>query len=196
MAVSKKIVKHLEKNKVRFDIVEHKKVYTAYDLAQTLGEKLEKIGKSLLVQVDLPELKKKSKKHFVVIVPASYQVDLKKVGKALKAKTVELAPEKVLKKLGIKPGALTSFGSLHKIEVLIDKTLLKTKDVILSAGSFTDSLRMKSKDLHKLENALVAAVGIKVKKGKPKKKSITKKKVASKKAPAKKKKPAPKKKKK
>lgn len=195
MAVSKKLLKHLEAKGVKFDVVEHKKVYTAYDLAQTLGEKLEKIGKSLLVQVELPALKKKGKKHFVVVVPASYQVDLKKIEKALKAKKAELAPEKVLKKLGIKPGALVPFGSFHKLEVLLDKTLLNAKDIILSAGSFTDSLRMKTKDLHKIEDALVAAIGIKVTKGKPKKKKVAPKKKTAKKKLSPKKKAVPKRKK-
>lgn len=195
MSVPKKILKHLEVNKVKFDVVKHKKVYTAYDLAQTLGEKLEKIGKSLLVKVDLPQVKKKGENYFVIVVPASYHVDLKKVEKALKAKKAELVPEKIFKKLGIKPGAVIPFGKLQKAEVLLDKALLKTKDVILSAGSFTDSLRMKVKDLHKLEDAVVAAVGVKVTKGKPKKKPAAKKKkaapkkksVSKKKAPAKRK---------
>lgn len=185
MAISKKVLAHLEANNVKFDVVQHKKVYTAYDLAQTLGEKLEKIGKSLLVQVDLPELKKKGKKHFVVIVPASYQIDLKKIEKALKAKKAELAPEKIFKKLGIKPGALIPFKKVHKAEVILDKALLKTKDFILGAGSFTESLRMKVKDFHKLEDAIVATVGVKKNKKKTVKKKVVKKSVKKKSANAK-----------
>jgi Cys-tRNA(Pro) deacylase len=170
MAIPKKVLAHLEAHGVKFDIVEHKKVFTAYDLAQTLGHKLEKIGKTLLIKADIPEIKKKGKNYFVVVLPASYRVDLKKIEKFLKAKKAEIVPEKMFKQLGIKPGALVPFGRLHKFEVLLDKSLLKAKEVLLNAGSYTESLRMKVKDLHKLENAVVAAIGMKGKKIKARKK--------------------------
>lgn len=192
MPPSKKIILHLGKNKVKFDIVEHKKVFTAYDLAQTLGEKLEKIAKTLLVEADLPEFKKKGKNYFVVVVPASYRVELDKIKKALKASKVGLASEKVMKKLGIEPGALTPFGSLHGLGVILDKTLLKTKDALVGAESFTDSLRLKVRDLVALEKPIVGAFGkssgLKLQKSlkKPAKKSAKKTKKPAKKPKAKK----------
>jgi len=159
MTISKKIKLHLGKKNVKFDVVEHKKVFTAYDLAQTLGEKLDNIAKTLLVEVDLPQLKKKGKNYFVVVVPASYRVELNNVKKALKASRVALAPEKVMAKLGIEPGALSPFGSLRGLGVVLDKTLLKTKQAIVGAESFTESLRMKVKDLVKAEGPVIGSVG-------------------------------------
>ena len=172
MAVSKKVLTHLKAGKVKFDVVEHRKVYTAYDLAQTLGEKLEKIGKAVLVEAELPKLQKKGKNYFVLVLPASYRVDLKKLKKELKAKSAALAPERVMKKFGIKAGELTPFGAIHKLEVLLDKGLLKGKEVLLSAGSFTDSVRLKVKDLHKLEKARLVSASAKA----PAKKKTKKKK--------------------
>jgi prolyl-tRNA editing enzyme YbaK/EbsC (Cys-tRNA(Pro) deacylase) len=128
-------------------------------LAQTLGTKLEDIAKTLLVHAELPVLKKKEKRYFIVVVPASYYVDMKKVKKALKAAKVRIADEKMMKKLGIKPGALSPFGSLRKMGVIVDKALLKTKDAIIGAESFTESLRMKVKDLVAVEAPLVAPIG-------------------------------------
>ncbi len=152
-------------------MVPHKKVYTAFDLAQTLGEKLEKIAKTLLIQAEIPEVKKVAKKNYVVVVPASYRANFEKIKKALKAKKVSIAPEKLITKLGVKPGALSPFGNMRDLEVLLDKALLKAKDVIVGAESFTESLRVRVKDLHKIENAFVAVFGEKVKMGKPQKKS-------------------------
>ncbi|OGY44868.1 MAG: hypothetical protein A2729_05615 [Candidatus Buchananbacteria bacterium RIFCSPHIGHO2_01_FULL_39_14] len=51
---------------------------------------------------------------------------------------------------------MTAFGGLHQIEVWVDKSLLKTKDIIISAGSFTDSVRMKVKDFIEMEQAKLA----------------------------------------
>lgn len=159
MSASKKIIAHLGKNKVKFVIVKHKKVYTAYDLAQTLGTKLENIAKTLLVHVELPVMKKKEKRYYVVVLPASYYVDFAKLKKSLKASKVKIAQEKAMKKLGIKPGALSPFGSMRKMGVVVDKALLKTKDAIVGAESFTESLRMKIKDLVAVEAPVVATVG-------------------------------------
>lgn len=172
MAVSKKVLAHLKAGKIKFDVVEHRKVYTAYDLAQTLGEKLEKVGKAVLVEAELPKLQKKGKSYFVLVLPASYRVDLKKLKKELKAKSAALAPERVMKKFGIKAGELTPFGAIHKLEVLLDKGLLKGKEILLSAGSFTDSVRLKVKDLHRLEKARLVSAGAKA----PAKKKAKKKK--------------------
>lgn len=161
MAIPKKVLTHLKAGKVKFDVVEHKKVYTAYDLAQTLGEKLEKIGKTLLVQAELPKVQKKGKNYFVLVLPASYRMDLAKLKKELKTKSAALAPERAMKKLGINPGELTPFGAVHKLEVLLDKGLLKAKVALFSAGSFTDSVRLKVKDLRRLERARLVSAGTK-----------------------------------
>lgn len=158
MSIPKSILNYLKKNDVEIKVEGHKKVYTAYDLAKTMDEKLNKIGKSLLIKVD-------GKPH-LVLVPGHYALDLNKIKKELKAKKVELASEKHVKKvLDSKLGALHPFTGIHKVELLLDKTLLKSKDVIIRAGSFTESLRMKAKDLHKLEDATVGEFGKMVSKG-------------------------------
>ncbi|OGL74239.1 hypothetical protein A3F28_04195 [Candidatus Uhrbacteria bacterium RIFCSPHIGHO2_12_FULL_57_11] len=161
MSVSKKVLAYLDGKKVKYEVVPHRKVFTAYDLAQTLGEELNKIAKTLLVKVELPELKK-SGKYYVVAVPASYRVDPAKIKKQLKAARVELAPERVFKQLGIEPGALSPFAGMHQLELLLDKTLLRTKKAIVRAGSLTESLRVAVKDLHKMEKAKVGVFGGKV----------------------------------
>ncbi|PIR66656.1 MAG: hypothetical protein COU51_02975 [Parcubacteria group bacterium CG10_big_fil_rev_8_21_14_0_10_36_14] len=152
MSIPKSILNYLKKNDIEVRVEGHKKVFTAYDLAKTMDEKLNKIGKSLLVKVD--------GKPYLVLVPGHYHLDLGKIKKELKAKKVELANEKSVRKLlNTKLGALHPFTGIHKVELLLDKALLKSKEVIINAGSFTESLRMKTKDLHKLEDAKVGEFG-------------------------------------
>lgn len=158
MSIPKDVVSYLDKHGVKYEIVPHKKVFTAYDLAQTLGEDLAKVAKTLLLAVELPEIKK-GKKFFIVAVPASYKVELEKIRKTLKAKSVEFAPEKVMKKLGIEPGSLSPFAAMHTLELLMDNTLLKTKQILVRAGSLTESIRMKTKDLHAMEKSLAGVFG-------------------------------------
>ncbi len=156
--IPKPILKYLDGKKIKYEIVPHKKVFTAYDLAQTLGHDLGKIVKTLLLEIDLPKMGKKGA-YYVLAIPASYRADFNKIKKALKAKKVSIAAEKAMKKLGIEPGALHPFTGLHKTELLLEKALLKTEKAIVRAGSLTESLRMKVKDLHKHENAILGAYG-------------------------------------
>ncbi len=162
MAVAKPLLKYLDKAEIKYEVVPHKKVYTAYDLAQTLGEKLDGIAKTLLVKVELPKVDKKGK-HYILVIPASYRANFQKIKKQLKAKKVEMALEKNLKKLGVEPGAITPFGGYHKLEVLMDKALLKTQKALVSAGAHTEALRVKVKDLRDIENMTLGQFGDKAK---------------------------------
>jgi len=162
MSVPKRVLDHLKKTKLKFEVVPHKTVYTAFDLAQTLGEKLENIAKTLLVKVELPKLSKQGPRYYVVAVPASYRVDLKAVQKYLKALRAELANEKEMAKLGILPGAGTPFVSMYKdVGLLMDHALARVGKGLVRAESFTDSLRVQIKDLIRTEQALIGKVGSK-----------------------------------
>ncbi|MFA6215002.1 MAG: YbaK/EbsC family protein [Patescibacteria group bacterium] len=149
MPIPKHIKTYLDKNLAKYDAITHKTVYTAYDAAQTLQKELKEIAKNLLVATD--------KAYIIAVVPAHMRIDLAKLKQALKVKKVSIPDEKMmLKVFKVKPGTMTAFGGLHKVEVWVDKSLLKTKDVILTAGSFTDSIRMKAKDFIELEQAKLA----------------------------------------
>lgn len=162
MAVAKPLLKYLDKADIKYEIVPHKKVYTAYDLAQTLGEKLDGIAKTLLLKVELPKVDKRGK-YYILVIPASYRANFQKVKKHLNAKKVEMAVEKQLKKLNLNPGAITPFGGYHGIEVLLDKTLMKARQALVSAGAHTEALRIKVKDLHEKEHATLGQFGDKAK---------------------------------
>lgn len=162
MPAPKSLINYLDKGGIKYELVPHKKVYTAYDLAQTMGEKLDKVAKTVLVKVELPKVDKRGK-YFVLVLPASYKVNFTKLKKQLKAKKASLVSEKELKKLRVKPGAVTPFGAYHKLGTLVDKALMKTRDTLVSAGSHTDSLRVKVKDLHRREGAILGAFGDKTK---------------------------------
>lgn len=163
---------------MKYDVISHKTVYTAHDLAATLKEKINNIAKTLLVKVD--------KKYILIVLPAHYKLDLAAVKKFYKAKKAEIVKEGVMQKLfGVKPGTITPFGALHKVDVLLDKALLRADKAIVRAGSYTESLRVKIKDLQELEDATVASVGklIKMRKAQKakRKKAPTKKASGSKK---------------
>ncbi len=164
--IPKPLQKYLTKLDVQADAVVHKTVYTAYDLAKTTKLKLESISKTILLKVE-PHYGELKSKYVIAVLPASHQLDLKKLKKLLKVKKVSIPKEQVMAKLyKVKMGALTAFGPLHKqTPVIIDKALLKSKKILARSGSFTASLLMKGKDFVKASEGKVMIFAKKVKKG-------------------------------
>ncbi|MFA5047883.1 MAG: YbaK/EbsC family protein [Patescibacteria group bacterium] len=179
MSIPKQVKKYLDDKGVDYQEIVHRTVFTAYDAAQTLKRELKEVAKNLLIEAD--------KTHVLVIIPADKKLDLAKLKKALGVKKVSIPKEQVMiKVLKIKPGALSSFGGLHKLETIIDRAMLKTKKVLLSSGSFTDSVLMKAKDFVQLEESKLADIamkgGYKIPKAVKKQMTKVKQKVARKKA--------------
>lgn len=180
--IPKKVGDYLKKAGVPHDVLEHKTVYTAIDAANTLGRKLDEIAKSLLVKAD--------KDYYLVLLPASQNVDFKKLGKCIgqargkDVKVVKIPGEKIMADLlKIKAGALSAFGNLHKLPVIMEKKLAKAKKGVFSAGSFEHSVEMAMKDFLKLEEAVLGSFGVakKVKAGGGKKSVVKKKKAGARK---------------
>lgn len=152
MSIPAKIKNYLTKNKLKFEILKHKTVFTAYDLAQTTKTKLQEIGKTLFIKAD--------KDYYLVVLPANRRLNIPKLKKLLKVKKISIARENEMKtKLKIKPGAITPFGSLYKIGVVLDKSLSRVTKGLFGAGSFTESLRLKIKDYLKMEKPVTGDIG-------------------------------------
>ncbi len=160
--LSQKLAKYLEKAKVKHKILQHKTVYTAYDVAATMKKKLNEIAKTLLVVAD--------KNYYLAILPADHNLDFKKLAELVskvagrKIKVVKIPGEEVMAKLlKIKAGAMSAFGGLHKLPVVAEKKLVNVKKAIFSSGSFNHSVEMAVKDFVKLEKAVLGSFGVKKK---------------------------------
>ncbi|MBU0612508.1 YbaK/EbsC family protein [Patescibacteria group bacterium] len=152
MPIPKKLITYLEQNKIKYEILEHRTVYTAFDLASTLKLKLSEIAKTLVIKAD--------KEYYLVVLPAHYRLELTKLKKVLNVKKISIANENVMQKVfNVKPGAITPFGSIHKTQVVIDRSLLKSPRVLMGSGSFSESVAMKIKDFTKLEEPIEGVFG-------------------------------------
>jgi Ala-tRNA(Pro) deacylase len=145
-----KLKMFLDAGKIKYKLHAHKKVFTAHDEAQTQHIKTKEIAKVVLV--------KTNKNFALVIIPAQKYVDFKKVQKALKANLpageagkVSMARESdITKILKSKIGLIHPFGNLFKLPTLLDNYLAKQKQIMASAGSYTESIEIKSSDFIKL----------------------------------------------
>ncbi|MFH1822253.1 MAG: YbaK/EbsC family protein, partial [Patescibacteria group bacterium] len=104
------------------------------------------------------------------LLPADYNLDFKKLGSCIgqqtkkKIKVVKIPGEEIMKELlKVKSGAMSAFGNIHDLPVIVDKNLAKAKKAVFSSGSFNYSVEMAVKDFIKLENAVLGSFGIKKK---------------------------------
>jgi len=144
MPIPKKIIKFLEKEKIKYQGIEHRTVFTAFDKAQTLKVPEKMVGKTLILKLD--------GKLAIVLIGANKNLDLNKIKKLAKAKKVELATEKLTKnKLkGVKVGAIPPFGNMWQLPTFIDRSLFKNTKIIVNAGDYNSSIKISSNLFKKL----------------------------------------------
>ena len=158
MAILKGLQNLLEKNKVKHEVVDHKKVYTALDSAETQHIKPQEVVKTLVMKVN-------PKKYILALIPANKNLNkkkfLKEVNKWLKkegektVKTVGFAKEAWMKKnIKGKIGATIPLGSLNKTVAFIDKNLLKNRNLVISTGDYKKSIKLATKKFLELEKMI------------------------------------------
>ncbi len=150
MEISQKIIKFLEKGKIKYQPIKHKTVYTAYDKAKTLKVLEKTIGKTLIVKLD--------KKPALILISANKNLEKEKLKKLAKVKKIDFLKENWMKKnlKGIKVGAISPFGNLWGLATFVDKTLFKESYIIVNGGNYNWSIKIKSSDFKKLMPDLIA----------------------------------------
>ncbi|MCP6718525.1 MAG: hypothetical protein KJI70_03255 [Patescibacteria group bacterium] len=159
MAIPKKVINFLEKAKVKYELVEHKTVYTAFDKARTLKEKQNIIGKTLVLKAD--------RDLAIVLIPANKNLDKLKFKKIVNdwkrktdqklIKTIDFASERLIKNKikGVKVGAIPGFGNLFKIPTFINKSLLSPSKIIINSGDYKNSIQLEPAQFEKLVPDLI-----------------------------------------
>lgn len=159
MAISKKVLDYLKKKKYKFEVIEHKTTYTAYDTARTTQKqekkvKPEEVVKTLVVKAE--------KDYLLALVPAPKRLDKKKLLKAVNtdrkkkklalAKSLDLAKEVWMKKnIPGKVGATPAFRELLKLDIYIDAVLAKQKNLYVGSGEYEFSIKVLTKQYLKNE---------------------------------------------
>jgi len=140
----RKFIDFLEKNKVKYTLVKHRTVYTAYDKVATLKMKPNIIGKTLVLKID--------KNLAAVLIPANKNLDKNKLKKVAKVKNLDFVSERIIKnKLkGVKVGAVPPFGNLWGLATFIDKSLINQPKIIVNGGNYNFSIKISPANLKKL----------------------------------------------
>jgi len=166
----KTIQKFLEKNKSKYEAIEHKTVYTAFDKVATLHAKAATVGKTVVVAFD-------GGIYALGIIPADKNLDKKKLIAAINKgiegegaypyKKVDFASEQWMKNhiKGVDLGATPPFGTMFKYNLkkncktdlifFIDKAMTKQPKIIVNGGRYETSIKITPAALIKLNQEAI-----------------------------------------
>lgn len=119
---------------IKYELVKHRTVYTAFDKAATLKAKPEVIAKVLTIKI--------GRELAMAVIGGNKNLDIEKLQKLAKVEKLDFAKEKAIAETfkGVDPGAVPPFEGLWKMKVFCDKKLLESPKIILSAGKYEASL--------------------------------------------------------
>lgn len=181
MSIPKKIIKFLDKAKtpkprrgrgpdskslgIKYEPIEHRTVFTAFDRAQTLKIPQKIVGKTLAIKID--------RDYALVLIPANKNLDKGKLKKIINGwqkkingkpvKNINFVTEVWMKKnlKGIRIGAIPPFGTLWKIPTFVDRSLMNQPKIIIAAGDYNYSIKINPINFKKIMPGLIVGSFIK-----------------------------------
>jgi prolyl-tRNA editing enzyme YbaK/EbsC (Cys-tRNA(Pro) deacylase) len=184
--MDKKITEYFEQTGMKHTEITHRTVYTAFNAAETQHVNPKEVVKTVLVKFDkqiafLEETKGAVEKFNLVLVavPAGKHLDFKKIDKfvfdtqtKLYKKLVKQNPKlpkpikvksSVAKEKDIADKLKTKFLlaplPVYGLPVLLDKKLALAKNLIFTAGSFTESVKVATAAYLKTTSPILGAFG-------------------------------------
>ncbi len=149
-----RLEQYLHENDVGYELEHHPVAYTARGVAASEHVPARRVAKTVIVVAD-GELA-------MVVLPASDDVNVSDLPRALGAQHVRLADESEFGPAfpDCNVGAMPPFGNLYGMPVYLDTTLLDYETMRFEAGTYTDAMCVKVADYLRLVKPKVVAVAL------------------------------------
>lgn len=143
MSISQRLKSVLETGHIQYSPISHVPTYSAQYSAAVMHAPGRDVGKTVVLR--------SGKGNVIALLPAPDHINLQKLA-ALAGAPVEIIEEQECNKLfaDCEPGAVPPFGELYGMPVYMDSSLAADPEIILSAGTHSDSIRMLSADFIRL----------------------------------------------
>ena len=154
MATKTNAMRLLDKLKVAYDVIEYpcKEALDGIEVAKKLNADVNCVFKTLVTIAP-------SKNHYVFILPANKELDLKLCAKAVNEKSIEMIPMKaLLPTTGYVRGGCSPFAMKKAFPTIIDQSIEEVEKVYVSGGKLGLQLHIASNDLIHSTNALVTKI--------------------------------------
>ncbi|MHC4547367.1 MAG: aminoacyl-tRNA deacylase [Planctomycetota bacterium] len=150
MPVAGKLKAFLDEHKVGYHVLTHHERFTSPEIAQALHVPGQEMAKVVMVKVN--------GKLVMGVLTANLRVDLGAFADVLKVKKAELATEKEFQ--GTFPdcevGAMPPFGNLYDVEVYVDSSLTKDREIVFEAGNHKEAIKLPYETFARLVKPRVA----------------------------------------
>jgi Cys-tRNA(Pro)/Cys-tRNA(Cys) deacylase len=119
------------------------RIHAADEAAAALGVPAGELFKTLVV------LAEPGSRHLLVVTPGDRELDLRRVARAVGAKSAQMAPQREAERLtGLKVGGISPLALLDKrFEVYIDVTATALESLYINGGQRGVNVRVKVVDL-------------------------------------------------
>ena len=144
MSISRTLNAYLDRERVHYDVLPHPEAFRALAIAQTLHTPGKEMAKVVIVKVQ--------ERFAMTVLPASWNVDLRRLRTVFATHRVRLATEDEI--TGLFPdcelGAMPPFGNLYGLPVYVDQSLTEDEEIVFQAGTHSDAIRMRYWDFASL----------------------------------------------
>ncbi len=138
---------------ISFEYYEHPEAYTAGEALELVNTQWSR-GEGATLCKNLFFRNHKGTKHYLVIMDARAQLNIRDLEQRLKQGKLTFASEQRMEKyLGLKPGSVSLFGLIndmeHEVYVFLDENLQKAEKVSFHPNDNTASLVISQSDFQK-----------------------------------------------
>ncbi len=139
-----KLTNLLNEEHIDYISIPHSIAFTAQEAAASAHIPGIEFAKTVIVKID--------SKLAMVILPASYRINLELLKQETAASKVELASEEEFKDLfpECETGAMPPFGNLYGLDVYVEESLLEDAEIAFNAGSHTELIQIAYADFERL----------------------------------------------
>ncbi len=141
---SQKMKEYLDSHNIKYMSIRHSPAFTTQEVAQATHIHGHQMAKVVMLKIN-GELA-------MAVTAADRMVDIPGIMRAAGTSDVALADEKEFESRfeGVETGAMPPFGNLYGMDVYVDRTLSKNREIAFNAGSHTEVIRMSYQDFERL----------------------------------------------
>lgn len=139
MLMPRRLESHLEVKHIPYSMIFHPPA----DSAQMVASAMHLPGKTVAKAIAL----RTGEHEILAVLPASHRINFEKLS-AIAGAEVRLLDEETFSELfpDCERGVISPFGELYGVPVYLDQALAEDPEIILSAGTHSDCVRMGSVD--------------------------------------------------
>jgi Ala-tRNA(Pro) deacylase len=145
MALNDRLKHFLAQQKIEYDTLPHREVFTAQEVAATTHVPGRQLAKVILVRED-------GKGYLMAVLPASCRLDVSTLTAVSGKRKLSLAGEDEVGRVfpDCEIGAMPPFGNLYDLPVYVDACFPREKELYFQAGNHHEVVRMRYGEYERL----------------------------------------------